>query len=972
MCAAVVNQGQDLSAAIASGNVVVYSGTYSGISIDTPVTITGIGEVVIDYLVISSDVTLNNVTVNSLTVSGTLKATSCVLGPIVSSGTLELEQCSLEVSGPTFVSSSGGSCTVLNSRLELTDYLYNFEMFAARNGTKLLLNNNVFRTSAAYSNTLYIVNTYVDNPASDVSIDNLLLSGTQGYYNIVLSLAPSSYTRRICNVSYEGPATLSGGSFVDASGNFTASSLTSQGPISVGGPITSPSGSITIGDTSSITGEIVLGNNTSVVNGQLVLENGLIAPRVYSPETLVLGGTSVEFAGPVTSIEGLEVQGSFRTTEVISPSSSLVLGLDPPGQTTPLVTLTYNNGTNLSAPGDLIISSSSQAANVFFNTLATFNSNLMTNSVVAPSSTLTLGATDPTGDPATIVFLNPTQTEHPIVSGGVVAPSVISSGPLLTLGATGTNPSVQCSNNLSVTGDITLTGTILPSSTSLVLGGSGDSVVIPGNLLVTGNKVSATLLGSDTALVSVEGSDTTGAAGNAEFPFATISAALAVASNIIVAPGSYTGSISIPAPGNTATALSIAALSSGTAIGAITVASGYTLRLTGVTVPSVGNSGKVIATDCTIGTITNSGTLDLRDCRYVGSTPITDSSSGGALENITSFSIVIRGCTISLSGSPTTAISGTGTWSIDDAKIVVSGLPSSTNFDIFSPGTGSLVLVNDCLVEFIDSSSLGTLAIVNPSFSGTANVTNFSVMGSSSFSSVGIGAVNVANNISFDTTVQSTSGFIVSENGSISCDNLVANGSLTADGGATINNGATVNGTLAVSSLTGGYVLYSNNSTPPQIASSNVPVTAIFTPYYGSVFNLGAADYGIPALLSFVTATSITTGISLTTGYPEVLAAGTYVVSYTITVTSIGAGTSVPILPTVVYGNGITSTNYTASNESVSQIYSSNQCVSSRCILVLGGGEQVTLLLNGSGGSAVVGNPGSDYAGVSMCIYRIA
>jgi hypothetical protein len=295
-------------------------------------------------------------------------------------------------------------------------------------------------------------------------------------------------------------------------------------------------------------------------------------------------------------------------------------------------------------------------------------------------------------------------------------------------------------------------------------------------------------------------------------------------------------------------------------------------------------------------------------------------------------------------------------------------------------------------------------------------------MGSSSFSSVGVGGVNVANNISFDTTVESTRGFLVGENGSISCDNLVANGSLTADRGAFVNNGAGINDGLTVnggatvnggftsyggsgindgltvnggatvnggftsyggSSINGeltvnggttvnGSVVVSNNVTVSSlssgilasdgegnISSTGVPSAAIFTPAYGSFYSTTQSTYPYPSLVKDGIETAVSSGITVRGPLVEVSVGGIYAVSYTVYVSELSSDTTPPVIFGIAHNN-----QYFTAASGANLAQDTVCATSSNGVTLIGQG--IISLNNGDYVAILVNNPYGDATGVTI------
>ena len=321
----------------------------------------------------------------------------------------------------------------------------------------------------------------------------------------------------------------------------------------------------------------------------------------------------------------------------------------------------------------------------------TSHNGLSTSSISTPNGILTIGNSNQTD--TTIIIENDTTILSPL-SVNVIDPT----SPSLTI----TKP-IEV-NGISIghePGLISLTGTNI-----LQIGGANNSIVVPGTLTVAGHRVEATLIGPDTALVTLNGSDTTGRVGNAEFPFSTIEGALSVASNIILAPGSYPQSVTIS---------SNASISSwdsqNTDIGHVTVNSA-TVTFSDVIINSLSVSGTVNAVDCTIETVNGTGSLTLKRCTtgtisYNGAVDIFTSNIGN--------------------------ISGTGSWTVDGCSISVTG---SGDVVVVNNSNGSVSVTNSSMVVG-SVSNPGTLTVV--SATTDAIVTNVNLVGSSVFSSVNTG-----------------------------------------------------------------------------------------------------------------------------------------------------------------------------------------------------------------------------------------
>ena len=392
----------------------------------------------------------------------------------------------------------------------------------------------------------------------------------------------------------------------------------------------------------------------------------------------------------------------------------------------------------------------------------TSHNGLTVSNILPLNSSLTIG--DFSDSKATIFIQNDTTILSPL-SVNVIEPSAS----MLTV----TKP-IEVSG-ISIGKEQGLIG--LTGTNTLQLGEAGNSIVIPGTLTVTGHRVEATLIGPDTAIVTLNGSDTTGRVGNVEFPFSTIEGALRVASNIILAPGTYHQSVTIS---------SNASMSSwdaqNTDIKDVTV-NNATVTFNGVIINTLNTTGTISALDCTIGTVSGTGSLTLKRC--------------------TTGTITYNG-TVDIFTSNTGNINGSGSWTIDGCSISVTG---SGNVVVMDNSNGSISLTNSSILVS-SVTNPGTLTIV--SATTNAILANVNLVGGTIFSSVNTGVTSsdshdrLASGVVMDSKPVYSYGLIMDKD-RLYTDNITATGNEGIGGILTTNtvkastgSTVTVDGTLDV------------------------------------------------------------------------------------------------------------------------------------------------------------------------------
>jgi hypothetical protein len=187
------------------------------------------------------------------------------------------------------------------------------------------------------------------------------------------------------------------------------------------------------------------------------------------------------------------------------------------------------------------------------------------------------------------------------------------------------------------------------------------------------------------------------------------------------------------------------------------------------------------------------------------------------------------------------------------------------------------------------------------------------------------------------------------------------------------NNNLVVNGALAISTLTGGNILYCNDDDPPQVLSTNVPYTAIFSPSYGSFYSTAQNSYADRELLYIDSVTNNTADIDLTYAGSTntsitVGTAGCYEVSYTVYVETVPP-VGLPIILQVVYNNGTE-----IALDTITATRTSGVSLSGRGIIELLADETVSIrvLTPGGTGPVTIGHATPVVPGVSLYIHRIA